>query len=336
MNQSSKLLKMALKIGTHNGVFHADEVTACMMLKLLPKFKDAEIIRTRDQKILDTCDIVVDVGGVYDHSLSRYDHHQKTFNESLSTIIEGMPYVTKLSSAGLIYAHYGKEVIGQRLKEINVEETEEVIKMVFERVYKKFIEEIDAGDNGIPTHDGVARYDVTTNLASRVSQLKPNWNDIVRDFDSKFFDAINLVRPEFLDRIDYYAQVWWPARRIVKEAVQKRLQVHESGKIIAFDRDGCPFSEHIYQIEKEEGIEILYVIFHDASNDTWRVLAVSVEGDHFNQRLKLKKEWRGLRDGELSEVSGIPGCIFVHAGGFIGGNKTRSGALQMAVDTLNS
>ncbi|CAB4062499.1 UPF0160 protein C27H6.8,UPF0160 protein MYG1, mitochondrial [Lepeophtheirus salmonis] len=274
---------MALKIGTHNGVFHADEVTACMMLKLLPKFKDAEIIRTRDQKILDTCDIVVDVGGVYDHSLSRYDHHQKTFNESLSTIIEGMPYVTKLSSAGLIYAHYGKEVIGQRLKEINVEETEEVIKMVFERVYKKFIEEIDAGDNGMEYPPMMV------------------WLATI-----KFFDAINLVRPEFLDRIDYYAQVWWPARRIVKEAVQKRLQVHESGKIIAFDRDGCP------------------------------VLAVSVEGDHFNQRLKLKKEWRGLRDGELSEVSGIPGCIFVHAGGFIGGNKTRSGALQMAVDTLNS
>jgi len=41
-------------------------------------------------------------------------------------------------------------------------------------------------------------------------------------------------------------------------------------------------------------------------------------------------EWRGLRDEELSKKSGIPGCIFVHATGFIGGNKTEEGVLEMA------
>jgi uncharacterized UPF0160 family protein len=33
--------------------------------------------RTRDQKVLDTCDIVVDVGGVFDPEKHRYDHHQR-------------------------------------------------------------------------------------------------------------------------------------------------------------------------------------------------------------------------------------------------------------------
>ena len=33
--------------------------------------------RTRDQKILDTCDVVADVGGVYDPAKHRYDHHQR-------------------------------------------------------------------------------------------------------------------------------------------------------------------------------------------------------------------------------------------------------------------
>ena len=28
-----------LKIGTHNGTFHCDEVMACYMLKLLPEYK---------------------------------------------------------------------------------------------------------------------------------------------------------------------------------------------------------------------------------------------------------------------------------------------------------
>ena len=51
-------------------------------------------------------------------------------------------------------------------------------------------------------------------------------------------------------------------------------------------------------------------------------------------RLSLPSDWCGLRDDKLSEVSGIPGCVFVHANGFIGGNHTYQGALTMARKTL--
>ena len=51
-------------------------------------------------------------------------------------------------------------------------------------------------------------------------------------------------------------------------------------------------------------------------------------------RLSLPEEWQGVRDEELSTKSGIPGCIFVHASGFIGGNKTYEGALTMAQTAL--
>lgn len=53
-------------------------------------------------------------------------------------------------------------------------------------------------------------------------------------------------------------------------------------------------------------------------------------------RLPLLEEWRGVRDEALSELSGIQGCIFVHAGGFIGGNKSMEGALEMARQTLQA
>ena len=33
------------KISTHSGMFHADEALACFMLKQLPEYKDAEVIR---------------------------------------------------------------------------------------------------------------------------------------------------------------------------------------------------------------------------------------------------------------------------------------------------
>lgn len=49
-------------------------------------------------KILNELDALVDVGGVYDSSRDRYDHHQKGFNE-----VFGHGFTTKLSSAGLVY-----------------------------------------------------------------------------------------------------------------------------------------------------------------------------------------------------------------------------------------
>jgi len=52
------------------------------------------------------------------------------------------------------------------------------------------------------------------------------------------------------------------------------------------------------------------------------------------RRLSILSEWQGLRDQELSDKSGIPGCIFVHANGFIGGNQTYEGVLEMARKSL--
>lgn len=49
-------------------------------------------------KVLDKLDAVLDVGGVYDSSRDRYDHHQEGFEE-----IFGYGFGTKLSSAGLVY-----------------------------------------------------------------------------------------------------------------------------------------------------------------------------------------------------------------------------------------
>ena len=66
----------------------------------------------------------------------------------------------------------------------------------------------------------------------------------------------------------------------------------------------------------------------------WRVQAVTVEGTAFANRLGLLEPWRGLRDAALSEKAGIDGCTFVHASGFIGGNKTYEGAVAMALKTI--
>ena len=78
----------------------------------------------------------------------------------------------------------------------------------------------------------------------------------------------------------------------------------------------------------------LNVILQDERSKQWRVQAVSVSPDRFESRKALPSQWRGLRDEELSKESGIPGCVFVHMSGFIGGNQTFDGALAMAKAAL--
>ena len=58
--------RMVKRIVTHSGTFHCDESLACFLLKQTEEFKDAEIIRTRDPSVIETADIVVDVGAIYD------------------------------------------------------------------------------------------------------------------------------------------------------------------------------------------------------------------------------------------------------------------------------
>jgi Uncharacterised protein family (UPF0160) len=98
-------------IGTHSGTFHCDEALACGMLKTLPQWRDAAIVRTRDPEQLAKCDIVVDVGGTYDPATRRLDHHQKTFTDTMAEL----GFNTRLSSAGLVYRHYGLEFIKEVL-----------------------------------------------------------------------------------------------------------------------------------------------------------------------------------------------------------------------------
>uniref|UniRef100_A0A8C0TCG8 Uncharacterized protein n=1 Tax=Canis lupus familiaris TaxID=9615 RepID=A0A8C0TCG8_CANLF len=77
--------------------------------------QDAEIVRTRDPEKLAACDVVVDVGGEYDPQRHRYDHHQRSFTETMSSLSPGKRWQTKLSSAGLVYLHFGHKLLAQLL-----------------------------------------------------------------------------------------------------------------------------------------------------------------------------------------------------------------------------
>src|SRR5690349_14962788 len=81
-------------IVTHGGKFHADDAWAVAVIKVL--HPEAELVRTRDQAIIDRGDVVIDVGGIWDPATGRFDHHQKGFSGARQS---GVPY----ASAGLVW-----------------------------------------------------------------------------------------------------------------------------------------------------------------------------------------------------------------------------------------
>ncbi|CAG85831.1 DEHA2C02574p [Debaryomyces hansenii CBS767] len=325
-NKKIKLDSTMLKICTHSGSFHADESLAVFMIKLLPKYQNSQLIRSRNPSDWESSDVVIDVGGKYD-GIKWFDHHQREFNETFSA-----EYKTKLSSAGLIYKHFGKEIISHVLS-IN----DSNVDLLYNKVYKEFIEALDANDNGINNYSKDVELNKKFNdrnitLPSIVSRLNPSWNTdpTDADFDAAFSTSSQLMGQVFVNLLTGYGKSWLPAKQIVERAFNSRFDVDKSGEIIILD-NFCPWKEHLYSIEKDASKqgEIKFVLFQDSSSK-WRISTVSVTSTSFEFRLGLPEKWRGIRDEELSELTGVPGCIFVHAAGFIGGANTKDAVLQLA------
>lgn len=323
------------QICTHSGSFHADESLAVYMLRLLPTYKDAVVVRSRNAEDWEASDIVVDVSAQYD-GVKYFDHHQREFTETFSS-----EYKTKLSSAGLVYKHFGKDIIKQivanaGLKELSTGDLE----TLYQRVYKQFIESLDANDNGINKYDSDVQprfNDSAITIPGMISGMNPSWNsdDVsAAAFDSAFQKASQFIGEAFVKLVAGYAGSWLPGKTIVTEAVSKRAEVDASGKIIVLSQF-CPWKEHLYTVEKENGIEgqIEFVIFVDSSG-SWRVSTVPVSSTSFQFRRGLPEKLRGLRDEELSQASGVPDCVFIHAAGFIGGAKSKQSALELAKMSL--
>ncbi|BFZ55381.1 hypothetical protein PYCC9005_002421 [Savitreella phatthalungensis] len=351
-----------MRIGTHSGTFHCDEALAVYMLRLLPAYAQADLTRTRDPAVLDACDIVVDVGGKYDGT-KYFDHHQRGFEEVFSS-----QHKTKLSSAGLVYKHFGQEIIralaastpaatsdNKKLK-LGISLDEETTALVHRKVYDDFIEGIDAQDNGIsPYPDPAAKlaFKPALSLPGMVAHLNPDWNELADDSerDKRFSTASQLVGTYFQARVLHTLNSWLPARSLCRDAVTKALSssgtsdalsASAAAQTLLFGEDEfLPWKEHLFDVEAALGKEgqIKYVVYLDGS---WRIQAVPVGPGSFASRLALPEAWRGLRDSQLDAKlqqenvcsAATSGAVFVHASGFIGGHSSRSGALAMVEAAL--
>lgn len=199
--------------GTHDGTFHADEVTACSLLVLFSRIDVDRVYRTRDPKILETCEYVCDVGGIYDPSQKRFDHHQ-------------VEYQGPMSSAGMILLY--------------LKEEGEISEEVYQYFRSSIILGIDAHDNGeVRLEPGV------TSFSQVVSNFMPIAYDTPAErVDSAFFEALGLVwghLKRMLERFEY--------TQGCKEEVRQVMQ--RSSELLIFER-ALPWMENFFELAGEK------------------------------------------------------------------------------------
>jgi len=294
-----------MKIGTHNGKFHSDDVFSVALLTTL--FPDAEVVRSRDQAVLETLDIVLDVGGEYDVSKNRFDHHQVGGAGSRENGI-------KYSALGLVWQAYGLEYC---------DGNEEV----HQRLFRGFISSFDAYDNGQNT------FELTTENASVVQlqdifdkYLNPNSDEPSElvDYDKRFIDAVSIAKVIF--------------SRVVakKTASVKSEQYFYAQWQGSTDKRYVILDKHANAGDKADEMPELLYYCYQSPNKNWHVQAMSKEKGSFESKKPLPEEWAGLKDDELSRVANVEDAVFCHNSRHLCGTKTKEAAIEMLKLALNN
>ncbi len=302
----------AMKIGTHNGVFHADDVFACAIISTLSK-EESEFVRTRDQALLDECDVVVDVGGTHHAPSGRFDHHQKG---GAGARPNGVPY----SSAGLVWKHYWHDFLGEALYHLDVPVYGSwYTRPLMEKVDRDLIQGIDAADSGFKLFTGgepVAEGIRAQSVSKVISGFNPTWLEET-SFDEAFKLAVFFARNVLLRTVA-------SAVAVLRAESAFLAACEGEGAVVVLDQT-VPWA---YDIQVPDGK--LFVVFPAASGEQWMAQAVPPHPGSFAQRKSLPETWRGLRGSELAELTGVEDAIFCHNGLFICGAVSKEGALALA------
>jgi uncharacterized UPF0160 family protein len=287
-----------IKLVTHDGSFHADDIFACAVLCLLLEKKGEKfgITRTRDKDKIEAGDYVFDVGGIYDEDKKRFDHHQKGGAGQRS----GIEY----SSLGLVWKKFGIELCG----------SEKILNIVENRL----VAPVDAFDNGLDLVEN--KYDVSPFFIDHFFlTMVPTWREDYLSKDEMFLKSVEIAKV-MLSREIIQAQ-----DSVLGE--EKVISIYEKTKdkrIIVLDKD------YSYEYILNKFPEPLWVVYPRTSDDSWGVRAIREDPKTFKNRKDFPRNWGGLRDEELQKVSGVADAIFCHRGLFMGVARTKEGAIKLA------
>lgn len=298
-----------MRFVTHNGKIHSDEVCAIALLTAYFNHKgyDVSVLRTRDDINFLPTDILIDIGLEYNHDDLKYDHHQSDFKETWSSD-DTIP----LSCAGLIWKHYGTEIIEMYLTN-NSEDydhafnyTEETIQELKNRIYYNLLMDIDAHDNGI------VHTNTDLNISSLVSALNTDiTNDEVQN--DNFNQAVDLVSRildiKFKEIINSYLTF--------QKDLEIVSQMDLSGPYIVIHQNIPTIFKCISKLDVEHNVK--FCIF--VKENEYTIKTMREENNKFTPICPILSE-------EILKSS-IPDIIFVHKAGFLARTKTLESAKEI-------
>lgn len=261
-----------MRIITHNGRFHADEVFSCMVIQTI--HPECTIVRSRSPEIIASGDYVVDVGGVHDERTLRFDHHQ------FST--EDTEYGK--SSAGLVWDTFGELYLAHVMSTVNASAIDTVNKLVVD-----FIRQIDAADIG------VARSSNEYSISNVIANMNPYWDE-ARAPDIRFAEAIAVMRSMFEA---YVLNVFAVARldRIVSQASQ------EDGVFIF--RRQVPWKRFL---DSSLYRKCSFVVLPVPVDGVWIAKSIPKRGE-YGEALLFPKRWAGRADVDLSTIASTSNLV---------------------------
>jgi uncharacterized UPF0160 family protein len=297
---------MAKKVVTHSGKYHSDDVFAVATLELAFPAEELNIIRTRLPDVIAIGDIVVDVGGVYDEETFRFDHHQIG---GAGKRDNGIPY----ASFGLVWKKFGEQITGSKDATLLID--------------AKLVQPIDAGDNGVetcvPNESGVAPYTIQTAL----NAFRSTWKEDIKN-DEVFIGMVALAK-RILSREVEIANSYLEASEVVRTVYDSS----ERKDLLIFGKDHH-FGREVVNDVLSTYPGPMYAVLYGTDQDSWQVVAINKNPMTMEIRRALPKTWRGKRDSELAEASGIADAIFCHSSGFMAKAKSLEGTIALAEKAL--
>ena len=279
---------------THNGTMHADDVFATAFLSLY--FNNFKVARVNEvPKDISSNVIVYDIGN------GKYDHHQSNARIRDNGI--------KYSSFGLLFEEYGLRY----LKKLKLKNT----KAIYNYLVKDFIEGIDAIDNGIfPLIK--ADYKVKT-VSDIIKIFNPSYlsND---SLDEQFVKAVNLAETILIYELKNVVG------KVEAGVKVKKLLNKTKGPILILD-EYLPYEETI--LTSLDGKKIKLVIY-PSNRGGYAINTVPISTIDKTSRVYFPKNWGGLSNSDLEEVTGIKGSLFCHTNRFLMTAKDLDTAKKLA------
>jgi len=320
MDKSTENSEASITVVTHNADFHADDICAVATLAhLFGGLEKIKIVRSRDAAVIDSGDYVVDVGGVYDQVLKRFDHHQVG---GAGVRENGIPY----AAFGLVWKEHGERIASMH----GATNPKKVAQMI----EQKIVVPLDADDNGFSINSPVVPGVVNYRFQEFLYSSKPTWQERQTRKntqglgDANIVDENNSLDPIFIDMVKIAYETIAREIKIAKDLVEveslvsKIYEATEDKRLIILDND-YPWKSFL-----DTKTEPLFVVY--PSGDVWRAKAVSKNKFSFENRKDFPASWGGLYDEELTKVSGVSGAIFCHRALFTVSARSKEGAIRMA------